>query len=89
MALGKYESILSRYEKRFIRDDQLRRYWLLGCITDEQYIYIYQTKYPGQYPEGLEPVVEEETTEENTEESTDTVTEETTTEEESEDNGGV
>ena len=65
MALGKYESIWRRYQQGFIRDDQLRRYWELGCITDEQYITIYQTKYPGGYPEGLEPVVENE--EEDTE----------------------
>lgn len=60
MALGKYETIKARYEKRWVRDDQLRRYWELGCLTDEQYIEIYQTKYPGAYPEGLEPVIEEE-----------------------------
>lgn len=59
MALGKYETIKARYEKRWVRDDQLRRYWELGCLTDEQYIEIYQTKYPGAYPEGLEPVVDE------------------------------
>ena len=59
MALGKYETIKARYEKRWVRDDQLRRYWELGCLTDEQYIEIYQTKYPEAYPEGLEPVVNE------------------------------
>lgn len=69
MALGKYETIKARYEKRWVRDDQLRRYWELGCLTDEQYIEIYQTKYPDSYPEGLEPI-EEETKDEVVEEGT-------------------
>lgn len=59
MALGKYETIKARYEKRWVRDNQLRRYWELGCLTDEQYIEIYQSKYPDSYPEGLEPIAEE------------------------------
>ena len=59
MALGKYETIKARYEKRWVRDDQLKRYWELGCLTDEQYIEIYQTKYPDSYPDGLEPIEEE------------------------------
>lgn len=69
MALGKYETIKARYEKRWVRDDQLKRYWELGCLTDEQYIEIYQTKYPDSYPEGLEPI-EEEVKEEVVEEGT-------------------
>lgn len=69
MALGKYETIKARYEKRWVRDDQLKRYWELGCLTDEQYIEIYQTKYPDNYPEGLEPI-EEEVKEEVVEEGT-------------------
>lgn len=60
MALGKYETIKARYDKRWVRDDQLRRYWELGCLTNEQYIEIYQTKYPCGYPEGLKPVEEDE-----------------------------
>ena len=85
MALGKYESILKRYQQGFIRDDQLRRYWELGCITDEQYIYIYQTKYSGQYPEGLEPEVEQEPIDE----SIDNVSEEQESDKESEENADL
>ena len=59
MALGKYETISKRYQQGYVRDDQLRRYWELGVLTDEQYITIHQTKYPGGYPKGLEPVTEE------------------------------
>lgn len=81
MALGKYETIKTRYEKRWVRDDQLRRYWELGCITDEQYIEIYQTKYPEAYPEGLEPVVEEVESEETVTEPIETELEEKETEE--------
>lgn len=77
MALGKYETIKARYEKRWVRDDQLRRYWELGCLTDEQYIEIYQTKYPYKYPEGLEPVKSGQEAE-NT--ATETVADESTTE---------
>ena len=76
MALGKYETIKTRYEKRWVRDDQLRRYWELGCITDEQYIEIYQTKYPEAYPEGIEPVVVETETEEVVTEPVENVPEE-------------
>lgn len=79
MALGKYETIKTRYEKRWVRDDQLRRYWELGCITDEQYIEIYRTKYPEAYPEGLEPATEEVEIEEAVTEPTETVTEPTET----------
>lgn len=31
-----YEDIKTRYEKGYIRDDQLDRYVALGVITDEQ-----------------------------------------------------
>lgn len=74
MALGKYETIKARYDKRWVRDDQLRRYWELGCLTNEQYIEIYQTKYPCGYPAGLEPV-EEEVKEEITDEVVEEVNE--------------
>lgn len=73
MSLGNYETIQKRYQKAYVRDEQLRRYWMAEAITDEQYIEIYQTKYPNQYPEGLEPVAEEpeelETVVEETEEN--------------------
>lgn len=54
MALGNYETIKKRFVKAYVRDDQLHRYWELGALTDEQYIEIFQLKYPDQYPEGLE-----------------------------------
>lgn len=55
MALGKFETVKKRYQQGFVRDDQLQRYWELGVLTEDQYIEIYQLKYPGGYPEGLEP----------------------------------
>ena len=60
MALGSYATVKKRFMKGYVRDDQLRRYWELGTLTDEQYIEIYQIKYSEQYPEGLEPVSEDE-----------------------------
>lgn len=84
MALGKYETIKARYEKRWVRDDQLRRYWELGCLTDSQYIEIYQTKYPDGYPEGLEPKEPENEEEETVTESNETEMESTVTEEDAE-----
>lgn len=55
MALGKFETVKKRYQQGFVRDDQLQRYWKLGVLTDDQYIEIYQLKYPSGYPEELEP----------------------------------
>lgn len=46
----KAATIKTRYEKRYVTDAQLSRYFQLGIITEEEYIAIYQTKYPGEIP---------------------------------------
>ncbi len=35
-----FERLKQRYERRFVRKDQLRRYVALGKITQEQYLKI-------------------------------------------------
>lgn len=41
----KAETILKRYEKGYVTDDQLLRYLKLGAITQEEYDDIYATKH--------------------------------------------
>ena len=61
----KAEQVKTRYEKGYVRDDQLKRYLELGAITQEEYDEIYAIKHP------TETAVEETDTE--TTEDTDTV----------------
>ena len=63
----KAEQVKTRYEKGYVRDDQLKRYLELGAITQEEYDEIYAIKHP------TETAVEETDTE--TTEDTDTVDE--------------
>ena len=42
-----YENIKTRYEKGYIRDDQLDRYVALSCITQEQAETLKQSKTVG------------------------------------------
>ena len=65
----KAEQVKTRYEKGYVRDDQLKRYLELGAITQEEYDEIYAIKHP------TETAVEETDTE--TTEDTDTVDEAT------------
>ena len=58
---SKAKTILKRYEKRYVTDEQLARYHELGVITDEEYIEIYQTKHVGELPEDM--IVEEDSEE--------------------------
>ena len=62
----KAEQVKTRYEKGYVRDDQLKRYLELGAITQEEYDEIYAIKHP------TETAVEE-TKEEAASENTDTV----------------
>ena len=65
----KAEQVKTRYEKGYVRDDQLKRYLELGAITQEEYDEIYAIRH--QYD-----MVTEETDTETTED-TDTVDEAT------------
>ena len=42
----KAEQVKTRYEKGYVRDDQLKRYLELGAITQEEYDEIYAIKHP-------------------------------------------
>ena len=42
----KAQTILTRYEKGYITDEQLMKYLDLGAITQDEYDTIYQTKHP-------------------------------------------
>ena len=65
----KAEQVKTRYEKGYVRDDQLKRYLELGAITQKEYDEIYAIRH--QYD-----MVTEETDTETTED-TDTVHEAT------------
>ena len=65
----KAEQVKTRYEKGYVRDDQLKRYLELGAITQKEYDEIYAIRHP------TETAVEETDTE--TTEDTDTVDEAT------------
>ena len=65
----KAEQVKTRYEKGYVRDDQLKRYLELGAITQKEYDEIYAIRH--QYD-----MVTEETDTETTED-TDTVDEAT------------
>ena len=41
----KATSIMKRYEKGYVTDEQLQRYLDLGAITDEEYRTIYEGKH--------------------------------------------
>ena len=41
----KATSIMKRYEKGYVTDEQLQRYLDLGVITDEEYHTIYEGKH--------------------------------------------
>ena len=41
----KANQILTRYEKGYVTDAQLMRYFELGAITKEEYDFIYATKH--------------------------------------------
>ena len=41
----KAESIMDRYKKGYVTDEQLLKYLNLGVITDEEYDIIYATKH--------------------------------------------
>ena len=53
----KAEQVKTRYEKGYVRDDQLKRYLELGAITQEEYDEIYAIRHQYDTP------VEENTTE--------------------------
>ena len=42
---SKAEQVKARYEKNYVRDDQLLRYLELGAITKEEYDEIYATRH--------------------------------------------
>ena len=42
----KAQTILSRYEKGYVTDQQLMKYLELGAITQDEYDAIYATKHP-------------------------------------------
>ena len=66
----KAEQVKTRYEKGYVRDDQLKRYLELGAITQEEYDEIYAIRHPTE-------TKEEATSEDETSENTDTVDEAT------------
>lgn len=43
---AKATKIMERYMKNYITDVQLAKYLALGVITQDEYNYIYNTKYP-------------------------------------------
>lgn len=43
---AKAEKIMKRYLNSYVTDTQLLRYLELGVITQDEYDYIYATKYP-------------------------------------------
>ena len=67
----KAEQVKTRYEKGYVRDDQLKRYLELGAITQEEYDEIYAIRH--QYDMVTEETKEEAASEDKTSENTDTV----------------
>lgn len=49
----KAKSIMGRYERGYVTDEQLGRYLSLGVISQEEYEAIYATRHPAQ-PENAE-----------------------------------
>ena len=71
----KAEQVKTRYEKGYVRDDQLKRYLELGAITQKEYDEIYAIRH--QYDTPVEETKEEAASEDKTSENTDTVDEAT------------